>query len=236
LSTEAQDPKRQLQTIISEEFQVRPPAVLDAGCGAAGPIEIPPDAHVTGIDISEEQLARNMSLDDKILGDLQSYPLPEDKFDLAICWDVLEHLDDPEAACRNMWSALRANGLLVLGFPNSRSVKGLVTRFTPHWAHVQAYRRVFGMPEAGTGDHAPFPTRFKPFMAPEGIRAFAAEKGARHRGFHVPREHHAALAHRRTPLARSGFRTASRPSRKGHARSDKRPGHRLRCGPPQAAI
>lgn len=95
-----------------------------------------------------------------------------------MCWDVLEHLDDPEAACRNMWSALRVNGILVLGFPNSRSVKGLVTRFTPHWAHVQAYRRVFGMPEAGTGDHAPFPIRFKPFMAPEGIRAFAAEKGA----------------------------------------------------------
>jgi SAM-dependent methyltransferase len=167
-----------LQTIISDAFQERAPDVLDAGCGERRPVEFPPDSRVTGIDISEEQLARNMSLDIKILGDLQSYPLPKNSFDLAICWDVLEHLNDPEAACRNMWSALRPNGLLVLGFPNSRSVKGMVTRFTPHWAHVQAYRRVFGMPEAGTGDHAPFPTKFRPFMAPEGIRVFAEEEEA----------------------------------------------------------
>lgn len=177
LSTDAEVAKHHLQAIIDEEFLALPAAVLDAGCGAESPVKAPPGAHITGIDVSEKQLMRNASLDEKILGDLETYPLKR-QFDLAICWDVLEHLDDPEAACRNMWSALRENGLLVLGFPNTASVKGMITRLTPHWFHVFAYRRVFGMPLAGTEDHAPFPIRYRPFVAPSAIRAFAHHREA----------------------------------------------------------
>ena len=167
-----------LKTVLDRHFDSRDDfAVLEAGCGSRSHVPIPGTPHVTGIDISERQLARNEDLDQRICGDLQTYPLAEGQVDCAICWDVLEHLPAPGKALENLVRATRQNGLIVISVPNRNSLKGLITRFTPHWFHVAVYRFLFGDRDAGKGDRAPFKTFLKPDISPARMRAFAKAQG-----------------------------------------------------------
>lgn len=151
--------------------------VLEAGCGSCTNVRLPPGAHLAGIDISEKQLDRNESLDEKILGDLQTHDLPSEEFDLIVCWYVLEHLDRPERALDNMVRSLKRGGLLVLVVPNVFSVKGLVTKFTPHAFHVWFYRHILGRKDAGTDERGPFKTYLRTSTSERGIKNFASRNG-----------------------------------------------------------
>lgn len=114
--------------------------VLDAGCGRQLYLRLPADAHIVGIDVSEAQLEQNTSVDERIVGDIETFPLAREGFDVVVCWDVLEHLRRPRAALDNLSRAVRQGGLLVIGGPNVLSFKGLVTWLTPFWAHRLWYR------------------------------------------------------------------------------------------------
>ena len=151
--------------------------VLEAGSGSATHLAFPPDTRLVGIDISERQLERNAALDEKIVGDIQSYDLPTNTFEIVVCWQVLEHLPHPERALVRMVAALKEDGLLVLSLPNVLSLKGLITKLTPHSFHVWVYRRLLGRRDAGKDDTAPFPTFLRLDMRPAGIRRFALENG-----------------------------------------------------------
>lgn len=151
--------------------------VLEAGCGSSSYLRWGPNAHLVGIDISARQLERNDVISEKILGDIQSYDLPAASFDCIVCWDVLEHLPEPERALAGFARAVKGDGIIILAFPNPLSVKGLVTKCTPHWFHVWAYRHLFGFPDAGTDDSAPFRTYLRFSLAPGAIRRFAAQHG-----------------------------------------------------------
>jgi len=150
--------------------------VLEAGCGSLSHLTLHGD-RVTGIDISKEQLARNAALAEKIHGDLERYPLPAAAYDLVISWDVLEHLPAPERALENLARALAPGGLMILALPNRDSIKGLVTRLTPHAFHVWAYRQLWGVERAGEGDRAPFRTFLRPATSARAIREFADRHG-----------------------------------------------------------
>jgi SAM-dependent methyltransferase len=151
--------------------------ILEAGCGSASRLTFPPDSYVTGIDICQEQLDRNEILSEKFLGDIQTYDLPESGFDIIVCWDVLEHLSTPEKALANFARAIKPDGLIILAFPSPRTVKGLITKLTPHWFHIWAYRHIFGHPLAGVGGRAPFETFMRWSLSPRAIRRLASEKG-----------------------------------------------------------
>lgn len=105
--------------------------VLEAGCGSASHIHFNAKVHAVGIDLSAEELEKNTAVQEKILGDLQDYPLPEASFDVVVCWMVLEHLLLPRAALANMFRATKPGGIVVLGIPNVASIKGMITKFTP---------------------------------------------------------------------------------------------------------
>src|SRR5439155_1728066 len=81
------------------------------------------------------------SVDEKILGDIQTYPLPND-LDAVVCWDVLEHLPEPDRALRNFFQAVKPGGVIVVKSPNTRSLKALVTKLTPLRFHTWYYRRL----------------------------------------------------------------------------------------------
>lgn len=135
--------------------------VLEVGCGSNSQLRFSKSKEITGIDISKEQLERNLFLKNKILGDIQSYDFGLRRFDLIICWDVLEHLKKPSKAILNMLHALNDRGILVIKVPNLLSFKGLITKITPHFLHVLYYQKILGRPLAGTQDRAPFPTFLK---------------------------------------------------------------------------
>jgi SAM-dependent methyltransferase len=167
-----------LQTTVDRLLPTTEPLrVLDAGCGSAAHIRLPETAILVGIDISQRQLDRNVSLHEKILGDIQTFALPAESFDAEVCWDVLEHLKEPEAALRRLSSALKPGGILILAYPNPDSLKGLVTRFTPHWFHIWFYRRVRSSERAGTQDYGPFPTTISRRIAAGAICRLAASQG-----------------------------------------------------------
>lgn len=153
--------------------------VLDAGCGRTCSVEIPPGARVTGLDVEADGMAMNPRLDERIVGDIESYPLGRDVYDLIVCKDVLEHLAHPEAALGNMARALKQGGLLIIGIPYVFSRKSLIAKATPHWFHVLVYRVVFGYGQAGQPGFGPFPTYLRWSLRPRALTRRAEQLGLR---------------------------------------------------------
>ncbi len=139
----------------------RPLRVLEAGGGSATHVKMPFGTSYTVIDISPEQLVRNTYAEEKLLGDLETFDFGERRFDVIVCWDVLEHLSNPAAALASLLPALGPGGLLVIAGPVVSSMKGLVTKFTPHAVHVWFHRNVLGRRKAGRPGHAPFPASLR---------------------------------------------------------------------------
>jgi SAM-dependent methyltransferase len=164
---------RTLQNYVDEWLAGRDEThVLDAGCGSGRYLNITNATYVVGIDISTSALAANDELDEKIVGDLRTYALPNEAYDLIVCWDVLEHLDQPNLALDNFRQSLRPGGLLIVGSPNLLSFKGLATRFSPFWFHVLYYR--LHAPDAYRTGHRPFPTFLRLSMSPRRIIRWAS--------------------------------------------------------------
>ncbi len=172
------DPEvRKLQEFLDRRGASRgSPRVLEAGCGSLSHLQFD-DPHLVGIDISEKQLARHRRLAEAIYGDIQTHELPPQSFDLIICWDVLEHLEEPRRAVENFARAIKPGGLIVLAMPNLFSTKGMMTKLTPHPVHVWAYRRFWGVEKAGTDDLGPFRTYLRLDIAPGALKRFARERG-----------------------------------------------------------
>jgi SAM-dependent methyltransferase len=151
--------------------------VLEAGCGSISRLHFPDDSHLTGIDISEVQLRKNPYLQEKLLGDIETYDLPPSSFDVIVCWNVFEHLSHPDRALVRFCDATRPGGLIVLVFPNPLSVKGLATKWTPFWIHVWVTRHLIGRKLAGTEGNPPYPTFMRWSAAPNTLIRFAAKRG-----------------------------------------------------------
>jgi len=134
-----------------------PVRVLEAGGGSETRIKIPGASYIV-IDISPEQLERNTYAAEKLLGDLQTFDYGTNRFDVALFWDVLEHLRDPSTALINAAKAVSPGGLVLVKGPVLRSLKGLTTKVTPHWVHVAYYRIALKQKNAGKPGYAPFKT------------------------------------------------------------------------------
>lgn len=166
---------QKLQQFLDNTFRNEAHKVLEAGCGSFTYVTIAGNNHITGIDISQEQLDKNTKLDEKILGDLQTYDFPENSFDAIVCWDVMEHLPSPELALNKFRDSVKDGGLIILAMPNVYSLKGLITKFTPHWFHVLVYKYIFNKKDAGQPGCAPFPTYLKLSIAPRSILKYAEQ-------------------------------------------------------------
>lgn len=152
-----------------------PVRILDAGCGKQLQIPIAADRHVVGIDISPEQVARNTEVDEGIVGNVQTHDFEPASFDAVVCWNVLEHLEDPRAALLNFERSLKPGGVLVLAGPHPHSFKGTVTKVTPFWVHKLAWRRLLpGQPALER-----FPTHMSGLGAPDQLTQALGELGLR---------------------------------------------------------
>ena len=79
--------------------------ILDAGCGEGFVVRALrrclPHTDITGLDLSEEaiQFARENVADAHFMvGDINHMPFCDNYFDVVLCSEVLEHLEDPVAA------------------------------------------------------------------------------------------------------------------------------------------
>ena len=75
-------------------------AIYEAGGGSTSflPLSVLNRAHVTVVDIDEDQIRNNDYAQETILGDIQRYRFAPETFNLVICYNVIEHLADVEAA------------------------------------------------------------------------------------------------------------------------------------------
>lgn len=104
--------------------------VLDVGCAYGFMLQRFPDTFEKfGVDISEyaigeakkrfpKDMLKNKRITLKVSGVEDGLPFPEHFFDIVICNDVIEHLDDPRAALGNMGKVLKTGGILYLNTPN----------------------------------------------------------------------------------------------------------------------
>ncbi len=102
--------------------------ILDAGCGlGVFAFELArrfPRANVLGIDLlpsmvqGAEHIRRKVGLENLRfqMTDLRDLPVG-DRFDLAICVDILEHIEDDVSALQSLHRLLRPGGILVLHVP-----------------------------------------------------------------------------------------------------------------------
>jgi 2-polyprenyl-3-methyl-5-hydroxy-6-metoxy-1,4-benzoquinol methylase len=99
-----------------------PSAVLDAGCGEGETIaRLGPmlGKNVTAVDISAEAVeftARRLPAVEVSRESVLELPFADDSFDLVLCLEVLEHLDDPAAAVAELARVCR--GRVVVSVPH----------------------------------------------------------------------------------------------------------------------
>jgi SAM-dependent methyltransferase len=176
---EAQESLLAVHDILTTTLPPTKLTIYEAGGGSTSflPLELLKRSHVTVVDIDAEQIRNNDYAQDAILGDIQTYRFAPDSFDLVICYNVIEHLPDVEAALVGFCDSLKQGGLILIGAPNPKSLSGIVTRYSPHWFHVWFYRHIRGEEQAGQPGHPPFPTFFHPLVTLSNLEAFASNHG-----------------------------------------------------------
>ena len=124
--------------------------VLDLGCGFGGrtiEFERRLKAHTIGLEINqrvgaiahrfaESKGAGNISF---VTGLGNALPLISNSVDLILCYDVMEHVQDPEGCMAECWRVLKRGGRCLLVFPpyfhpTGAHLEGYVSR-TP-WTHL----------------------------------------------------------------------------------------------------
>lgn len=119
--------------------------ILDIGCSGGATIRRLRECgyrNVTGIDISPQAIARcrQQGLDNVHEMDAQAPDFPAAGFDVILASDVLEHVDDEQAALSAWFALLRPGGLLIALVPAFMALWG------PH-DEANEHRRRYRLPE-----------------------------------------------------------------------------------------
>ena len=166
---------RFLEHYFSDDIKYNGFRILEAGGGSFSHFSTPDNSVIACLDISMGQLIRNEKIRDRIRGDIQSLPIGSNSLEMIICFNVLEHLEDPESALSEMYRVLSTNGIMLIGCPNRRSLKSLITRLTPIWFHRLYYRFVVGKVDRGEGHCDAFPTPFGSIVSTRGLGKWLRE-------------------------------------------------------------
>jgi SAM-dependent methyltransferase len=168
--------------IRAQGSEKEPIEILEAGCGQRWLLKLGNKKfRLIGIDIDKDALAIRTTvhkdLDEAIHGDLRTVEFESRRFDVVYSAFVLEHISGADAVLSRMVEWLKPGGIIIIEIPDPGSVKGLITRVTPHWFHVFYYQFVLGIETAGNPGHGPYRTYFDRVVSRRGIREFCRRKG-----------------------------------------------------------
>src|SRR5437763_5356812 len=161
--------------LLAHHFGPRPISVYEAGGGSTSyiPLDGLNVSRITLVDIDPHQVERNDIAHETIVGDLQTIELPREKFDLVICYNVIEHLPRLPEALTRLARVVKRGGLIVIGAPVPLSLNGLAARWTPHFVHVWICRHLLKWPDAGKPGCAPFPVAYHRLVDPRALQSYA---------------------------------------------------------------
>jgi SAM-dependent methyltransferase len=94
--------------------------VLDAGCGSGrNMVDLARWGTVTGVELSAAaaEAARGRHVGEVVEGSVLEMPFAPASFDLVVCLDVIEHLQDDRAALRELRRVLAPGGALLVTVP-----------------------------------------------------------------------------------------------------------------------
>lgn len=98
--------RREVLERVIDRLGLGPAArILDAGCGSGrNMVELARRGSVTGVEVSDTSaaLARAREAGEVISGSVLQMPFEDASFDLAVCLDVIEHLEDDVGALREL--------------------------------------------------------------------------------------------------------------------------------------
>lgn len=112
--------RRVLQRTITRLGLPAPARILDAGCGSGrNMVDLASHGAIHGIELSDASVAvaRRREIGEVVQGSVLEMPFADDSFDLAVCLDVIEHLDDDRAALRELRRVLAPGGALLVTVP-----------------------------------------------------------------------------------------------------------------------
>ncbi len=150
-SVERADPEEMAGSLMESEHRSRylwaaqlaeGRSVLDAGCGTGYGTEILAALgaeNVVGIDISPEAIEYARSSFEGVsskfsLGDIYELPFEDDTFELVVCFEVIEHVEEQQRAIGELHRVLRASGVLAISSPN----RGVYPPGNPY--HIHEYQ------------------------------------------------------------------------------------------------
>ena len=114
--------------------------VLDAGCGVGYGTVMLAEAGATetvGIDVSSEAVraadAGQRAGASFLEGDLRALPFDAGRFDLVVCFEVIEHVDEQDTVIRELVRVLAPDGIIAMSSPN----RDVYVPGNPH--HVREY-------------------------------------------------------------------------------------------------
>jgi SAM-dependent methyltransferase len=111
--------------------------VLDAGCGAGygtAMLATAGASETIGVDVAPhvvEAAARAHAASRFVVGDLHELPFPDGRFDLVVCFEVIEHVEGQDAAIAELDRVLAPDGMLAISSPN----RGVYPSGNPHHRH-----------------------------------------------------------------------------------------------------
>jgi SAM-dependent methyltransferase len=94
--------------------------ILDAGCGSGrNMVDLAGFGRVTGLELADASVAkaRERGVGDVVQGTLDGMPFDDSSFDLAVSFDVIEHLEDDHLALAELRRVVRPGGSLLVTVP-----------------------------------------------------------------------------------------------------------------------
>jgi len=102
---------------------------------------------LTGIDASAEAMARHPYLHERVVGDIQRLPFPENSFTLLTARSVVEHIEQPAPFLSEAYRVLKPGGHFLFATPNYHHYQFLVASLLPEHVKVWLIRYLEGRTE-----------------------------------------------------------------------------------------
>jgi ubiquinone/menaquinone biosynthesis C-methylase UbiE len=142
-----------------ERYLKKDSKLLEVGCGQSKGLrylaekELIKESCIFGIDQSEEAISfSEKSLPEANLsfGDAYNINFSDNTFDFVLLMEVIEHIEYPDVALKELYRVTKPNGKLFLSFPNYINLPWLIIRILaqllnkPNWIVLQPVDKIYG--------------------------------------------------------------------------------------------
>lgn len=132
--------------------------LLDVGCGHGTLLQAvyAKTPHTYGLEPDASALAKNILIPHKVVSLVEQMPFEDGFFDVVVLEWVLEHLDNPLAAFREIHRVLKPGGHVVFITPNAWNYNTWLIRAIPNAFHPFFTKHLYGRHEGDT-----YPVRYR---------------------------------------------------------------------------